>query len=117
LMDMPEQQPDPQVEFEKEKFADESARAWEKLDIERDAVFAEAIKDIAEAESKDEGEQLSQYLEELKGMREETLASVKLSQLREAHQQKMEQMQEQRIQQMESRDGNREGGIPGVAGQ
>jgi len=101
LMQMPEPQPDPTVELEKEKFQDESSRAWEKLRIESTLAESTALKNIAEAESKEEGSQLDLYTQQMKAMQEDDMAGIKSQQAIEAHQQKMQQMQEQQAQQSE----------------
>ena len=95
LMKMPEPQPNPEVEFEKEKFKDESERAWEELDIKRTLAEAQSLNQIAAAEAAEEGDQLAQYQQVMKGLQEDDLASLKLDQMQQAHMQKMQQQQEQ----------------------
>lgn len=101
LMQMPEPQPNPEIELEKERFQDESSRAWEKLRIESTLAESTALKNIAEAESKEEGSQLDLYTQQMKAMQEDDMAGIKSQQAIEAHQQKMQQMQEQQAQQAE----------------
>jgi len=94
-MQMPEPQPNPEVEFEKAKFEDESARGWEELDIKRTQAEAGALKNIADAEAAEEGDQLGQYQQVMKGMQGDDLANMKLVQMQQAHQQKMQQQEQQ----------------------
>jgi chaperonin GroES len=95
LMQMPEPQPNPEVEFEKMKFQDESDRAWEELDIRRTTAESGALKSIAEAEAAEEGDQLAEYQQVMKGMQDDDLAGMKLQQLQQAHEQKMQQQEQQ----------------------
>ena len=95
LMQMPQPQPNPEIEMEKEKFADESARAWEELDIRRTTAEAGALKSIADAEAAEEGDQLAEYQQVMKGMQDDDLAGQKLDQLQQAHMQKMQQQEQQ----------------------
>ena len=101
LMEMPPPQPNPEVEmkkqqmqFDQEKFQDESERGWEDLDIRRTAVEAAALKNIADAEAAEEGDQLGLYQQQLKGLQEDNLGKSKLRQMEEAHQQKQRQKEE-----------------------
>ena len=120
LMSMPPPKPNPEVEFEKEKFKDESDRAWEELGIKRTIAEAQAINQIAAAEAAKEGDQLAQYQQVMKGLQADDLASLKLSQIRQAHMQKMQQQQEmheQKLAQSEvSSNGNNETRVSGMAG-
>ena len=107
LMKMPEPQPNPEVEmekakmqFEQQKAADESERAWEKLGIERTIAEANALKAIADAEAAEEGNQIGQYQQIMKGMQQDDLAGMKLLQLQEQHQQKIQQQKAQQRQKM-----------------
>lgn len=104
LMQMPEQQPDPEVEFEKQKFQDESERAWEELDIKRQQVEAAAIKQIADAEAAEEGEQMEQYKAQLKSMQDDDLANMKVRQAQEDHQLKLQQQQQMHQQKLAQQD-------------
>ena len=104
LMQMPEPQPDPQVEFEKQKFDDESQRGWEELEIKRTTAEAAAIKNYADAEGVEEGQQLQQYAAFMKGEQDNDLSGMKLNQMQEAHQQKMQQMQQQSQQKMQQQE-------------
>ena len=100
LMEMPPPQPNPEVEFEKMKFDEENQRAWEKLDIERITAEGEALKDIADAEAAEEGVQLDIYQKHMDGQASQSLASEKLRQFQQSHQQKMEQQEQQNQQKM-----------------
>jgi chaperonin GroES len=104
LMQMPEPQPDPEIEFEREKWQEENERAWEELDIKRTAAENKGLKDIADAEAAEEGQQLEQYQQVQKGMQEDDLASMKLDQGMQQHQQKMQQQQEQQDQKMRQQE-------------
>lgn len=101
LMNMPPPQPNPEVEFEKQKFEDESERGWEELDIKRTIAEAGAIKNYADAESAEEGQQLDEYAAFMKGQQDDDLAGMKLDQLQQAHQQKMQQQAEQAQQKLQ----------------
>ena len=101
LMEMPPPQPNPEAELEKMKYQDESDRAWEELDIKRTIAEAGAIKNIADAEAAEEGDQLAEYQAAMKGMQDDDLAGMKLDQLQEAHRQKMEQQKQQQQQKMQ----------------
>lgn len=103
LMQLPEPQPDPQIEFEKQKFQDESERGWEELDIKRTIAEASALKSIADAEAAEPGQQLQMYQGVMKGMQDDDLASMKLDQMQQMHQQKMqEQQQKMQMQQQQA---------------
>ena len=104
LMKMPEPQPNPEVEFEKQKFQDESDREWERLDIMRTTAEAGALKNIADAEAAEEGDQLGEYQAVMKGMQDDDLAGMKLDQLQQAHQQKIQQQEQQNQQKMGQQD-------------
>ncbi len=100
LMKMPEKQEDPEVELERAKFQDESERAWEELDIKRTIAEAGALKNIADAEAAEPGQQLQMYQGVMKGMQDDDLASMKLEQMQQQHQQKLQQQQQMHQQKM-----------------
>ena len=103
LMEMPEQQPDPAVEFEREKWEDEKARAWEELEIKRLAVESKSLKDIADAEAAEEGDQLGEYATIQKTLTEGDLSNLKQQQFQEEHSQKLAQKDEMHQQQLEQK--------------
>jgi len=107
IMEMPPPQPNPQVEmekakmeFEQQKFQDESARAWEELEIKKITTEAAAIKNIADAEAAEEGSQLATYGIYLDNMKKQAETEQKLGQGEEAHMQKMGMSEEQHRQKM-----------------
>ncbi|MBT8449330.1 MAG: hypothetical protein KJO69_06550, partial [Gammaproteobacteria bacterium] len=104
LMQMPEPQPDPEMEFEKAKFEDESQRAWEDLDIRRTTAEAGAVKNIADAEAAEEGDQMALYQQYMKSMQDDDLASMKLDQGMQQHQQKMQLQEMQQRQKMRQQE-------------
>lgn len=104
LMEMPEQGPsleEQQLEFEREKWEEENARAWEELEIKRIGVESKSLKDIADAEAAEEGDQLQEYQMIQKSQTEGDLSNLKLQNLKESHQQKLQQQQEQQAQKMQ----------------
>ena len=110
LMQMPEPQPDPEVEFEKEKFQDESQRGWEELSIKRATAEAAALKNIADAEAAEDGEQIEQYKAQLKSLQDDNIAQIKIAHMEEVHQMKMkmqEEMHRQKIEQQQAMDEQR----------
>ena len=101
LMQMPEPQPDPAVEmekakmeFEQQKFQDESARAWEELEITRQKMETAALKDIADAEAAEIGDQFEQYKAQLKALHEEELHERKMAMEDDKHRLKMQHQEE-----------------------
>jgi hypothetical protein len=106
-MQMPEQQPpiDAQkLEFEQQKFQDESQRGWEDLAIRRTQVESVAVKNYADAESQEEGQQLQEYAGFMKMQQDDDLAGMKSNQAAEQFQQKQQQQAQQAQQQMQQKD-------------
>ena len=96
LMTMPPPQPNPEVEqkaqelqMQERKDMDLSHQAWEELDIKRTTAEATALKQIADAEAAEIGEQLEQYKAIKESMKEDDLANMKVTQLQAAHEQKL----------------------------
>ena len=130
LMQMPEQGPSPeqlQLEFEKEKFTEEAAQKWEELAIRRIIAESGALKNIADAEAAEEGNQLGEYAKVMDMEQKNDLAGMKSSQAAQefkrkqmeqsqAHQQKMQQSEEtqrQKLRQLGEGNGNGESGTSG----
>ena len=85
LMEMPPPKPDPEVELEKEKFKDESMRAWEELSLKKKEIEAKALKDIADAEAAELGDQLEEYKARMDAWQKAEAANQKLEQERQNH--------------------------------
>jgi len=118
LMETPEPQPDPQIEFERMKFEDESKRAWKELEIKEEESQTKSLKNIADAEAAEEGQQLDQYLKYMQNMEQQQEAMEKheqqLDQKEQQHQQKMmhqQQMADQRRQQANVNGSDNQGGV------
>jgi hypothetical protein len=97
-MNMPPQQPNPEFELEKQKADDESMRAWEELALKKKQVTSQAIRDIAEAEAKEKGNQLDLYQRYMDGLSKtqqgEAQAMQRLAIKEREHQQKLRHQQE-----------------------
>lgn len=97
LMQLPEQGPSPEeleMQFEQHKFEIESEQKWEELEIKRIAAEAISLKNIADAEAAEEGDQLAIYQQQQKLMQEDDHAAQKLRQAEESHQQKLRQQEQ-----------------------
>jgi chaperonin GroES len=104
LMRKGQQPPPPEVQFEMQKFQDESARAWKELEIMEMEAETKALKNIADAEAAEEGQQLQQYQGVLQTMEQQRVAEENAARQQEAHQQKMgqsDQMHQQKVQQQQ----------------
>ena len=107
LLKMPEPQPNPEVELEKAKFEDESQRGWEELAIKRSTAEAAALKNIADAEAAENGEQIEQYKAQLKSLQDDNIAQIKVAHMEQLHQMKMkmqDEMHKQKIAQQQAMD-------------
>ena len=110
LMQMPEQGPSgeeqkmqleqAQMQFDQAKFKDESHRAWEDLAIKRAAAEATALKNTADAEAAEIGQQMEEYKAELKNIQDDNIAQMKVRQMEEDHQRKLQQQEEAHRQKM-----------------
>ena len=130
LMQMPEQGPSEEtlrLEFEKEKFAEESAQKWEDLAIRRISAESSALKSIADAEAAEEGDQLAEYQGLMNLQQQDDLAGMKSRQAAlefkrkqqeqgEAHRQKMGQADELHLQKMQQQKVNGDDNQSGTSG-
>ena len=123
LMEMPQQGPSPeelQIEFEKAKFEEESSQKWEDLAIRRISAESAALKNIADAEAAEEGDQLAEYQQILGMQQQNDLAGMKSQQAAQEfkrkqneqgmqHQQKMQQSNDMHQQKMQQQGVNGDG--------
>ena len=97
LMEVPEQGPtleEQQLEFEKFKFTEENDRAWEELRIKGIVGETTGLKNVADAEAAEEGDQLAQYQQVVQMQEQDNLSKMKTAQAEQTHQQKMRQQEE-----------------------
>ena len=107
LMQMPEQGPSEEqlkLEWEKEQFKDESERQWEELAIRRVDVESKALKNIADAEAAEEGDQLGKYQQILGIQQQDDIAGMKSKQAAVAFQEQLKQKNEQHQQGLQQKD-------------
>ena len=97
LMEMPPPQPSmeqQQLEFEIKKFEEETRLKDRELDIKEKATSGKFIKDMADAEGVEVGQQLPQYQAMADQFTKEQQAAQQHLQKQDQHQQKMQQQQE-----------------------
>lgn len=130
LMQLPEQGPSEEtlrLEFEKEKFAEESAQKWEDLAIRRISAESSALKSIADAEAAEEGDQLAEYQGLMQLQQQDDLAGMKSRQAAlefkrkqqeqsQVHRQKMGQADELHLQKMQQQKVNGDDKPSGTSG-
>ena len=123
LMEMPQQGPSAeelQIEFEKAKFEEESSQKWEALAIQRISAESAALKNIADAEAAEEGDQLAEYQQVLGMQQQDDLAGMKSRQAAHEfkrkqdeqgmqHRQKMQQSEDMHQQKMQQQGVNGDG--------